>query len=180
MKLTNAERSILYWEHSILAELKPDDAEDHRRAMEILQHGYHEQLYDHDVLGLSEPLNAPDARFVYDVLELFNNLQFSYEKLSAEDRKGLDERDLRFPGFDGHHESQLMGFARFLVQRLGRWENLKLVHDFNSHVPTRQAYSRMLKVAPKIAWGPEQGYSADQIKAILAAWKPPGAGDAAE
>jgi uncharacterized protein YfbU (UPF0304 family) len=70
-----------------------------------------------------------------------------------------------------------MAFARFLVERLGRWKDLKLLRHFNSHVPTRQAYARMLKIAPKMTWGPEQGYSADEIKAILEAWKHPGAGE---
>jgi uncharacterized protein YfbU (UPF0304 family) len=142
--------------------------------MQILQNGYHEELYNHEVLVLSEPLTEDEARFVYNVLELFSKLQLSYEQLSPEARQGLDKKAVRFRGFDGNNESALMGFARFLVEKLGRWSNLDRAHDLNSHMPTRAGYSRMLKAAPNVDWALDQGYSADQINAILDAWKHPG------
>jgi uncharacterized protein YfbU (UPF0304 family) len=167
MKMTEPERVQLYWLHSILAELKPNEADDHRKAMSILRDGYHELLYDHEVLvAMDEPMTQSDAHFVYSVLDLFTYLQHSYQGLPLDQRAATDEADLRFDGFDGNNESRLMAFARFNIEQLGKWSSLK-IRDFNSHMPMREIYERMLQAAPKIH--PERGYSAEQIKAIRSA-----------
>jgi hypothetical protein len=45
-------------------------------------------------------------------------------------------------GFDGNTEGEYMSIARFLVEKMGRFEALK-GRDFNSHVPVVDRYRVM-------------------------------------
>ena len=47
-----------------------------------------------------------------------------------------------FSGFDGNYESEYMGIARFLVEKMGRFESFN-GRSFNSHIPMVGRYSAM-------------------------------------
>ena len=51
-------------------------------------------------------------------------------------------KDPKFFGFDGNYESEYMSIARFLVEKMGRFETFK-GRDFNSHVPVVDRYRVM-------------------------------------
>ena len=53
-------------------------------------------------------------------------------------------KHVKFPGFDGNNETQQMGIARFLVNKMERSYRFE-GRDLNAHMPTRAMYDRMLK-----------------------------------
>lgn len=91
--------------------------------------------------------------FVVNVLDMWSFMEEAFEVLNDEDRKRLVEevgprgQNVRFIGFDGNNESAYLSIARFLVGDLNRFSRFKTGKqvDLNSHCPTVQRYSRMLK-----------------------------------
>jgi uncharacterized protein YfbU (UPF0304 family) len=69
------------------------------------------------------------ARSVYDILDVYRDLQWAARELSDEELV----REVAFPGFDGNNDHERLGYARHLVKN-GRWESLA-THDTipNSH-----------------------------------------------
>jgi len=48
-------------------------------------------------------------------------------------------------GFDGNNETEHMSIARFLVEKLRRFENFK-GRSFNSHMPKVASYRKMIQL----------------------------------
>lgn len=95
------------------------------------------------------------VREVGEILNMWDFMESSYEKFSAKQKERIRKeaepfgRDVQFRGFDGNNETEHMGIARFLVEEMERFSRFK-GRDFNSHVPSLDAYRRMLRVfAPK-------------------------------
>lgn len=88
---------------------------------------------------------------VLDILDMWSLIEFSYGKLSEEDKEYLEKtvapfgKDPKFPGFDGNNESSHMGIASFIVNDLDRFEEFK-GRNFNSHCPSLDGHERMLSV----------------------------------
>jgi uncharacterized protein len=88
---------------------------------------------------------------VVDILDMWSFIERSYELLSTEEKERIKTEappfgtHVQFGGFDGNHETEQMSIARFLVERLGKFEEFK-GRDFNSHAPSIDAYRRMLAV----------------------------------
>lgn len=84
-----------------------------------------------------------------NVLEMWYFIESGYSKLSEKQKERVKLEaepfgDLvRFRGFDGNTEGDYGRVAKFLIEDLGRFEDLK-GRSLNSHVPTIQAYRRML------------------------------------
>lgn len=117
--------------------------------------------------------NPQDVTFVVDVLVMWDALERSHDKLSAKDKARVKEhalfvgRQFRFPGFDGNEECSYMSIAYFLVNKMGRFEDLK-GKDLNSHAPMIEGYKRMFSAYSPIKNNLMGGYlSCDQIIAIL-------------
>lgn len=117
---------------------------------------------------------------VVDMLEMWYFMESGYEKLSEQERE-LVERDsaplgktVKFPGFDGNYETQQLGIAKFLVNRMGRFDRFK-GRDLNSHAPLTVAYRRMLPVFESMRWSLTGGgeLSGSQITALLQAMRSP-------
>ncbi|WP_334666562.1 YfbU family protein [Streptomyces cyaneofuscatus] len=165
MELTDAERLILSNQYQILAKL--DNDEHYALMAETLRRGY-KWLYD-EYLEQSLWPNVDDdkAEFVVDVLDLYSTLKASYSEL--EDKSGIEAREVKFPGFDGNNEGDLMGFANFLLKH-GRFDDVLNKGGNNSHMPTVEIYRRMLQ-----AWRdmgePAYPYSKEQIRQLLDARK---------
>lgn len=94
---------------------------------------------------------ATDLRFVIDVLDMWDFLERGYAKLSKQDKELVAQKaepfgkNVKFPGFDGNNEAELVGIARFLVTEMERFTRFAK-RDLNSHFPTRATYARMLSV----------------------------------
>ena len=115
-----------------------------------------------------------------DFLCLWDCIEFSYSRLSGDDKEKIQVNaapfgaDVKFVGFDGNFESEHLGVAQFFIQKVGRFEIFNDGRNLNSHVPTRDAYRRMMKV-----FDPNQNgfignhLSADRIIQILKEWNHP-------
>jgi len=99
-------------------------------------------------------------------MNLYDALQRSYDAL--DDKKGIEEERTKFPGFDSNYEPAHLGYARFVVEREGRFSHLKpFSADFISHTPMLDQYRRMTDVW-KLA-GNRYELTRDDITAILGA-----------
>ncbi|MFG1188714.1 YfbU family protein [Xanthobacter flavus] len=137
LSLSKKERLQLYLQYTILDKLDPGNGWGH--LAEIVQDGYtsyYSRLTDH----IGDEFDIEMCRFVEDVLSMFDGLQWPYIQ------KGIPvPSELKFIGFDGNNETDLMAYARFL-RRDRRWESLEVFDNCNSHFPMREAYARMLPV----------------------------------
>jgi uncharacterized protein len=88
----------------------------------------------------------PEVRQVSEILNMWRHLVWSYESLDAADRKkvlaGAGVFGVAFPGFDGNNESEQLSIAKFMVEHMDMFTELQVT---NSHMPTVDRYSRMLK-----------------------------------
>lgn len=100
----------------------------------------------HDHIDSRETLKE-----VLDVLDMWDFLELSYEKFSAKQKEYVKREaepfgtHVKFRGFDGNNETDEMGIARFLVEEMNRFARFQ-GRDFNSHMPSVDAYRRMLSV----------------------------------
>jgi uncharacterized protein YfbU (UPF0304 family) len=88
---------------------------------------------------------------VVDVLDMWHFLERGFDALSKKDKDrvaaeaGPFGKHVVFAGFDGNGESEHIGVARFLIDRLDRFTVFK-GRDLNSHCPSLDSYQRMLTV----------------------------------
>jgi uncharacterized protein len=145
MKLSRVERWKLSNQYRILELLDEENAQHHRHAQQALNSGYElfygwlcEHVYD-DGEGLPEK----ECRYVLDVMTMYEAMQRTYDELP--DKSGIEPHFVLFRGFDGNNEGSYMGFAKFFCERQDAFRHLRRGSDgFNSHMPTRDLYHRML------------------------------------
>ena len=88
------------------------------------------------------------VRAVVDILDTWSFIERAYaefddvEKQRVEIEVGPWGKNPIFRGFDGNNESEHLSIARFLIEKLGRFESFK-GRDFNSHMPTVSRYRDM-------------------------------------
>lgn len=116
-----------------------------------------------------------DVHFVFDVMDMWNFIEYGYEKLTKKDKDLVEKeaepfgKHVKFMGFDGNNETSHMGIARFLVEKMGRWSQFK-GRELNSHMPMVATYRRMLRVfEPMRAGLVGTGLDANQLIRILKA-----------
>ena len=143
MKFTAAERLILVKQFEILSLLKPSDAARYDAMSEVLRQGY-EGLYPMVACEVNEPpMPAHECKQVADTLEMFRVMQASYQRL--EDKAGIDERGLRFAGFDAVTEPRQFHLARLLLDVQGKFADLQEDAPGHNGAPERlETYRRML------------------------------------
>jgi uncharacterized protein YfbU (UPF0304 family) len=97
-------------------------------------------------------VDAPGAvSLVVDTLDMWSFIEEAVEAFSAAERKKLSAelgpigRDPRFLGFDGNNESEYMGIASHLVNKMNRFTRFK-GRDLNSHMPLVGRYARMTRI----------------------------------
>ncbi|MBN1459890.1 MAG: YfbU family protein [Armatimonadetes bacterium] len=122
--------------------------------------------------------DTKNLSFVVDVLDMWTFLERGYGMLAAKDKKTVEKeaeaygKQVRFPGFDGNGEAELIGIAAFLIEELERFTNFR-GRDLNSHFPTVEAYSRMLDAYTPLRPGLiGRDLNAQEIAAILRARRP--------
>lgn len=146
MKLTRAERLILSNQYRTLEKVDPKG--DWDQAREVVDRGFeleYEEVASH-VYGGNSAMTEAECMEVIDTMSMYWALKRTYEELSLGDRKDIDERGVKFAGFDGNNETKQMMYARFLVDQKGKFSGLDRVDDFNSHGPSLEVYRRMLPV----------------------------------
>lgn len=143
LKPTLEQRLILVNQYKILEKLYPEDAEMYAQYQEILNNGY--TLHYGDLTDyMSEPMKLEEQEFVLNILDLYSTMNLAVYRSKNEKYKG---KTIYFPGFDGNHESKYIGYARFFIFRLNRFEDLKkedTYESYNSHGSTLNTYQKML------------------------------------
>lgn len=92
-----------------------------------------------------------NVSFVVEVLNMWSFLERAYGRMDekAKERIAVEAKPfgtvVRFDGFDGNNESELLGIADFLINKMGRFAEFRK-RDLNSHFPTVDMYKRMLAV----------------------------------
>lgn len=162
LELTDTERLILANQYEILSLLRDGD-ESLARLAENLRDG-HKWIYE-EKLRISENLSDQDAEHVLAILGIYSDLRDSYNELA--DKSGIEERTVTFPGFDGNNESELLSFSRALSAN-GNYQQTIGDTARNSHMPTRDIYSRMIGEWRRLG-KPHYPYTKEQIVAILGA-----------
>lgn len=114
------------------------------------------------------------------ILAMWERLEQSFNGLQASDKEWLAKNaelgeDVKFYGFDGNNEAPYISAARFLVESLDCFQQFK-GRDLNAHMPTLDAYRRMLAVFdPILHQVLNKDFSAAQIAKVLAAFRHPDA-----
>ena len=98
--------------------------------------------YETERRVLSETLN---------ILDMWSFLESGFKALSKNDKERVEKeaepfgKDVKFRGFDGNNETEHMGVAGFLVEKMDRFQIFK-GRDMNAHMPTLDMHRRMLSV----------------------------------
>jgi uncharacterized protein len=148
MRLTRAERLLVLRQLEILAEMKPDESDDFETMMDILTYGY-EWHYDDiaaDVFDDRYTMTRDQSIIVVDILDMHRTLKYTYRDLK--DNSGIESWKLDFIGFDGNNETRYMAYARFLIEKQRKFEDVisqESSDKFNSHVPMMDSYKKMLE-----------------------------------
>ncbi len=116
--------------------------------------------------------DPPVVGEVVDFLEMWSFIEDSYQALDPAAQASIQEGNLMSPvfhGFDGNHETEYLGVARFIVNYLERYEEFA-GRDLNSHHRVVPRYRKMLEVFKPI-WEEIAGHrtmNADELKQVLA------------
>ncbi len=173
--LTKTERLALVNQYRILALLKPEEREFYEKLAHVFEWGYVIE-YHQAFQGFSDEMSVEETKEVRDTLDMYSSMQRAFKDFSAEQRDGIDEKDISFPGWDGNNESSKACYAEFL-RKDGKWEWLKTSGSdgFNSHLPDFGQYERMLSVwrgtKDRVVLTP------DEVKKILAVFPHPDSPD---
>ncbi|HHK8149046.1 TPA: YfbU family protein [Serratia marcescens] len=127
--------------------------------------------------SLSTDEDTPEeVKFVCDVLDMYDFLQFTYSQLPQDKKDQLaaeiphfrGDDSVTFPGFDGNNEGRLMSIASML-EKMNRFNRQDITK--NAHMPTVAIYRRMLDVFLPIRGDmvPGVGISFDDLKNTLLA-----------
>ena len=166
LNLTRVERSILMHQHRVLAKLEPENAEYHENAAEILQRGYYE-MFGSECLGIEEDaMPRQTMLYVADVLEMYQRLQDAFDELLEDVKAEIGRDRVVFPGFNGNGEARLIGYARFLREKMERFTSVEATKDMNTHHPTAGMYGRMLSAMP-MRNGLQQTPTAEEMRTVL-------------
>ena len=161
IELTDIERLLLANQYEILGHLTKDDG--YSRMAENLRDG-HKWLYEQHATRISDNLPSEDVDHVLTILGIYSDLKASYTKLN--DKSGVDEHLVNFPGFDGNNESELLHFAGALSKN-GNYSDTVGKDARNSHMPTTDMYRRMIEEWREMG-SPRYPLSKAQILAIIA------------
>lgn len=169
LTFSKRDRIFLVNQLRILEALYPDDAESLGVQREALQRGY-EMLYAWDVEHIydgDDKMGVEDSKEVWDTMDMFDAIGRSVDE-------SFDIADYpltKFAGYDGNNEGKFMSFAQFTVERLKRFEYVPMQKEgyFNSHMPVREIYGRMLDEWKKVPSQNRFHMSHDELKAVLGA-----------
>lgn len=151
MELSKKDRLLLINQYRILAALNESDASHYNELIQILERGY-TIFYSMIDEWVSDDMPEDEGKFVLDVLDLYRAIEDV--KRSTKDETLEKHHYSHFVGFDGNHETQYMGFSRFLLQEQGKFSEqekyLRINDNMNSHMPMIEKYKNMLQKSKEI------------------------------
>lgn len=151
MNLSPVERVILINQFKILAKLYPEEEESFLNKCEVLQSGY-TLNYSWILPNVSEEMSPETCREVLDILNMYDSIRISILEGATLPKEYSEIQNFR--GFDANDESELYGYARYLMIDEGRYQELvkqcrlpgedDSYPDVNSHFPMLSKYKKML------------------------------------
>ena len=171
VKLTRLERYSLSLQLRLLEAAYPDEADAFSKTREALENGY-EMLYGWDmeyIVDGDDVMSSDECKEVWDTLEMFDAIDRATQNSS--DPEIADSAFTQFMGYDGNNETKFMSFARFTMERMGRFDYLRMPKDkyWNSHMPVLETYRRMLAEWRTVDRHSRMNLGADDLKRILSA-----------
>lgn len=141
MKLTLAERQILYNQYKILEHLEKDNS--HGTIAEILKYGYtgrYDRIFD--VHQEEIPIEiCVETDYIFDMYRLIN---LTISKLTSEERESIDLDKIAFDGFDANNDPHY-GYASFIINKMKKYQEHDKI-NLNSHSSsTIRKYRKMLE-----------------------------------
>ena len=118
MELSKKERLFLYNQYEILKILNADDADmvkTYEKNQKILLNGF-KYNYDDFVTWVMDDISEDISNFVWDVLQMYSVIMDSYSTLDEEHQHLINERRIKFQGFDGNEESDYYLYANFVLR----------------------------------------------------------------
>lgn len=168
MELTKKERLILYNQYEILKSLNPDEKEYYEIDQEILINGF---KYNYDGLVHCFMDDTPEeiSQFVIDVLQMYSVLNNSYDKLKDDEKSQIDLYDISFTGFDGNEETDYYVYAKFHLEKLDKFGELKESEYYavNSHANTLNDYRKMVSLWKEVKTGRYNNVSLKNMQYII-------------
>ena len=142
-KLSRVERLILINQSRILEHLEPGSKEDLQLHREALEKGYELEYFTYVDALIYDPLPESECELVSSILQMCWILQKRLAELDD-----LPESPNLYVvenvGFDGNYETAHMQYARFLVEKYGKFEGITTASTFNSHAPRLSIYRKLL------------------------------------
>lgn len=169
LKLSKLDRIFLTNQLRIMEALYPDEASGFSIQREALERGY-EMLYAWDFEYIhdgADVMTEAESREVWDTLEMFDAIG----RAIPADMDIAKYPITKFMGYDGNNETKFLSFAQFTVERLQRFEYVPMASPryWNSHMPVRETYLRMLEVFRQLPPTERVNLSREQLERVLAA-----------
>lgn len=152
--LNNQEKLIVWLLTEVLQNQKAHDKHDEKTIRLIREaiYGGHFWAMQWELTGiLHDHVDRRDrVSLVVDILDMWWFIENACSKFTDADRERLVSEvgpwanDPKFHGFDGNNEGEYMSIAMFLVDEMGRFQELK-GRSFNSHSPTVARYGAMAR-----------------------------------
>lgn len=145
MELTKIERLNYINQFLILEKLYPESADTYRQSRIALEEGY-SLHYEWIFQGICDDFPKSECQFVLDVLDMHRAMIYSNSSLSDDDKFAAE--DIRFMGFDGNNEAEYLGYARYFIVTLERYDEIRnqfAYPDLNSHMYSIPRYKKMLE-----------------------------------
>lgn len=166
MTISKTHRILLINQYKILGLLDEENKDHYDNLVEIYEMGYTKLYHLEDGNHPAEELSDDAQSFVWDVLDMYDRIGVHMEKNPSECEKIESHICSAFGGFDGNHETCLMSFAQYLVEREGYYDSIKKARkqrrlsSFNTHGPMSKKYRAMLgqfkKIKGKGDWTEEE------------------------
>jgi uncharacterized protein YfbU (UPF0304 family) len=169
MDLSLKERILLANQYRLLAKLDPDVAALYQRNEEILRNGYRDH-YKALEDTFSDELSAERTNWVNDIVTMYDEIWTGFQALNPEDQTEIGASNIRFEGFHGNSESDLLCYAKFRMRRLwgtlfqNLWDGER---SLDTHLPAREAYDRMLATYRQIERPKYRPLTKDEIVRLL-------------
>jgi uncharacterized protein len=151
-KITDGEKLILSLIGDLHKHLKVKSELDPDFIMETIYGGHYWGLsWKYPGIFHDHEDNRRNVSEVVGVLDMWSFIEQGYAKLSTKDKARVEKeaepfgKNPKFRGFDGNNESEHMGIARFMIDKLERFSSFE-GRDLNSHMPSLGMYHRMFRV----------------------------------
>jgi uncharacterized protein len=172
ISLSAGDRLLLMNQFKILQFLNRDRTEEYDNYIYILANGY--QIYYEEILGgLEDEVGEKDKKvqLVLNILSMYRMIE-DYKTRHPEDVDITNHHYGVFQGFDGNNEGFHYSFARFVIYKLGRFDEQLRYGDqreLNSHSPMVQQYEKMINKWQGLSNHNKQWneFSHDEILSIL-------------